>query len=100
MTEKNEDKLENKSINLSDKSLDLLLHGLDNNVSINKSDIFCEYAKWMGEDLNHCPGIGEWKCNLQKYYYASDQYGYDSMDYKACNNNDHTQCKIYLNTIK
>ena len=68
MDEKNTDSVEERII-------EILLH--DNP---KKADLSCEHAQWMGEDLNHCPGVGEWKCMLQKYGYASDQYGIDSID--------------------
>ncbi len=70
-----------------------LLHRADNP---SKADLYCPYINWMGEDLNHCPGIGEWKCSLQEYWYASDQYGLDSKDYKNCNVNDYLKCELYI----
>jgi hypothetical protein len=63
--------------------LNLLTHRLGHN-----QDGRCKYIEWMGEDLNHCPGIGEWKCKLRGYRYASDQYGIDSYDYLECNCKD------------
>ena len=72
---------------------EMLLHGMDNGAD---ADIACPHSTWMGEDLTHCPGVGEWKCLLQKYGYASDQYGIDSVDYRACNAPDHAKCAIYL----
>lgn len=77
---------------ISGKTLEILLHGLDNP---NNASISCPYAEWMGDDLVHVPGVGEWKCKLQKYYYASDQYGIDSSDYGPCMIKDHTACNLY-----
>jgi hypothetical protein len=56
-------------------------------------DAACPEIKWMGEDLGHCPGIGEHKCLLQGYHHGE----YDqNQDYHACNNSDHNACAFYL----
>ena len=78
-----------KTREAQDKFLEILLHGATNP---GNADLFCPYIEWMGEDLGHCPGVGEWKCKLQRYEYASDQYGVDSVDYRACAWADHTTC--------
>ena len=74
--------------------MEILIHGVDNRYG---ADLSCPFTEWMGEDLVHCPGFGEWKCNLQEYRYAGDQYGLDSKDYRACKVIDHSVCHIYLN---
>jgi hypothetical protein len=79
------------------KRLEILLHGSENP---HGADLSCEHAEWIGDDLIHCPGIGEWKCRLQEYWYASDQYGIDSKDYRACNSKDHTNCEEYASEVK
>jgi hypothetical protein len=76
------------------KNLEIILHAQDNK---DNSDLNCPFNTWMGYDLIHCPGIGEWKCLLKKYYYASDQYGYDSIDYNFCNVDNYKTCKLYQN---
>ena len=72
--------------------LDLLFHPVKKT-----QDGRCEYISWMGEDLIHCPGIGEWKCLLRKYSFISDQYGMKSGDFLECNCRNHLNCKYYLN---
>ena len=92
-----EEKIENKlNQDLKFKCLEILLHAQDNKTN---TDLSCPYHTWMGEDLNHCPGIGEWKCKLQEYWYASDQYGLDSKDYRNCNIKNHKDCKLYINSM-
>lgn len=78
------------------KRLEMLLHGSDNP---HGADIRCEHSQWMGEDLNHCHGIGEWKCMLKGYAYASDQYGIDSYDYMRCSGKDFNNCETYNKNI-
>ena len=73
-----------------DLTIDRLLHPTSN------QDIHCPHIKWMGEDLVHCPGIGEWKCLLQRFEYG-DQYGVaHNIDYKACNSPSHKSCQYFL----
>jgi len=79
------------------KSLEILLHAEDNK---EHNDLNCPHHVWMGEDLTHCSGVGEWKCKLQEYYYASDQYGLDSKDYKQCSFKNHSECELYQNRGK
>jgi len=79
------------------KNLEILIHGIDNP---RNADLSCPHNEWMGEDLNHCLGIGEWKCILQKYGYASDQYGIDSIDYRACNIKNFSECDFYKNNLE
>jgi hypothetical protein len=86
------DKMTDQKEDREFKRLEILIHGMDNPHS---ADLSCPHSEWMGEDLAHCPGIGEWKCKLQEYWYASDQYGIDSMDYRACNIKEHNQCEVY-----
>jgi len=51
----------------------------------------CPHIRWMGEDLIHCPGIGEYKCMLQNYTHGE----YDqNLDYQACNNTNHQKCLL------
>ena len=57
----------------------------------------CPHIEWMGEDLTHCPGVGEYKCKLQKES-IGDQYGISGFDYKPCNASDHKVCPLYLAT--
>ena len=55
----------------------------------------CPHIKWLGEDLVHCPGIGEWKCMQQQYEYG--EYGYGgNFDYRECNAANHNTCLVYL----
>ncbi len=59
----------------------------------------CPHIQWMGEDLVHCPGEGEYKCQLQKYEYG--EYGSGgNFDYHPCNATDHTTCPFYISTQK
>ena len=55
-------------------------------------DTDCPKIEWMGEDLNHCPGIGEWKCKLQEDIDPWDH----TKDYKKCNCSDYKKCPVYL----
>ena len=82
-----------KSDVLDLKLLEILLHfeELPNNTDLN-----CPYHTWIGDDLLYS-NAGEWKCHLKKYYYASDQYGLDSVDYSPCNVKDYKKCELYQN---
>ena len=75
-----------------EKSLDAILHPVGPNQDIN-----CPKIEWMGEDLTHCPGIGEWKCNLQSERYGdvSNGGGYENIDYKPCNCSNYEKCEFY-----
>ena len=75
-----------------EKTLDKLLHSVGQN-----QDGTCPKIEWMGEDLTHCPGIGEWKCKLQEERYGDLLYGggNENLDYKPCNCLDHTKCVVY-----
>ena len=61
-------------------------------------DLTCQHIEWMGEDLAHCPGVGEWKCLLQKVTYGDLLYGgcNENTDYEPCNHHNHEECPIYL----
>lgn len=61
-------------------------------------DASCPHIEWMGEDLGHCPGIGEWKCMLQSYQYGDLLHGggSENTDYRSCNHPDHNKCSVYL----
>ena len=65
-------------------------------------DASCPHIQWMGEDLVHCPGVGEWKCMLQDYQYGDLLYGggSENTDYRSCNHPDHNRCSVYLNHQK
>ncbi|MBU3913302.1 MAG: hypothetical protein KKB21_03070 [Nanoarchaeota archaeon] len=58
----------------------------------------CLHIEWMGEDLVHCPGVGEWKCKLQENNYGDLLYGggSENLDYKPCNHPNHGDCQVYL----
>lgn len=76
--------------------LSKLLHPAEKNQDIN-----CPHIEWMGEDLVHCPGVGEWKCKLRSYDCGGDQYGYSpQIDYRSCNCKDHEACSFYQNSLK
>lgn len=80
--------------NLDDKMLDVftkVVHPVPAG-----QDGSCPHIEWMGEDLVHCPGVGEWKCQEQKYEYGDYGSG-GNFDYRACNSADYTACPIYLN---
>ncbi len=61
-------------------------------------DSRCPFIEWMGEDLTHCLGVGEWKCKLQEYKYGDLLYGGwdENTDYRACNCSEHRACYIYF----
>lgn len=61
----------------------------------------CPAIEWMGYDLVHVPGIGEWKCRLQEYQWGDLLYGSGSenTDYRACNNKDHNTCPYFLKKL-
>lgn len=73
----------------TERLIDSFLHPTSN------QDIRCPHIEWMGEDLVHCPGVGEWKCRLQQYKYG-DQYGDSNTDYKVCSSASHKSCQYYL----
>jgi len=76
--------------------ISILLHPAGKN-----QDVTCPQIEWMGEDLVHCPGIGEWKCKLQQHDCGGDQYGYSpQIDYRPCNYKDHKMCSLYENSLK
>lgn len=62
-------------------------------------DASCPHIEWMGEDLVHCPEIGEWKCMLQVYTYGDLLHGggSENTDYRPCNHPNHERCSLYLN---
>jgi hypothetical protein len=70
--------------------LNRLVHKLKKN-----QDGRCEYIEWMGYDLNHCPGIGEWKCKLSGHFEPAE-YGGREFDYNECNCRDFNMCERYL----
>ncbi|MBU0470297.1 MAG: hypothetical protein KKA62_03585 [Nanoarchaeota archaeon] len=74
------------------KSIDALLHPARNNQDLN-----CPEIQWMGTDLIHCPGIGEWKCKLKTEIYGDLLCGggYENLDYKPCNCSNYQICKVY-----
>lgn len=52
----------------------------------------CPYIEWMGYDLGHCPGVGEYKCKLSTYVHGK----YDqNFSYDACNSKDYNECFRY-----
>ncbi|MCA9478269.1 MAG: hypothetical protein KC535_03930 [Nanoarchaeota archaeon] len=53
----------------------------------------CPFIKWMGEDLMHCPGIGEYKCRISTYNYG--EYN-QNQDYNPCISNKHEECERYV----
>ena len=61
-------------------------------------DVKCPHIQWRGEDLNHCPGVGEWKCMFQDYQYGDLLHGggSENTDYLACNHPNHEKCSVYL----
>src|SRR3989344_441867 len=61
-------------------------------------DTNCPQSQWMGEDLNHCPGVGEWKCMLQDYQWGDLLCGggSENTDYRACNHPEHGKRSVYL----
>ena len=75
-----------------EKCIDALLHHPKQSQDTNCPDI-----EWMGEDLTHCSGVGEWKCKLQDDSYGDLLYGggSENKDYKPCNCSDHNNCSIY-----
>lgn len=62
----------------------------------NEQDGSCPSIEWIGDDLVHCPGIGEYKCREQKFE-DPGEYGGISIDYRKCNASDHTTCPFYIN---
>jgi hypothetical protein len=57
----------------------------------------CPHIEWMGEDLNHCPGVGEYKCRIRTYRYGE----YDqNMDYCPCVSDNYKTCWAYLERKK
>ncbi len=80
---------------IDDKVLDNFLQTI--HPVLETQDANCPYIKWLGEDLNHCPGVGEYKCMEQKYEYG--EYGYGgNFDYQPCNSPNHATCPVYLKT--
>ncbi len=79
------------------KGLLKLLHPIPPN-----QDGTCPHIKWMGEDLVHCPGVGEWKCKIQEDRYGDLLYGggYENLDYKPCSNPNHKRCSFYLDNSR
>lgn len=69
-----------------------------NHPSRENQDTTCPDIQWMGEDLVHCPGIGEWKCMLRDYQYGDLLYGggSENTDYRSCDHPNHNKCSVYL----
>lgn len=67
-----------------------------------EQDGSCPRIEWMGEDLGHCPGVGEWKCQLQEFRYGDLLYGGgdECKDYKPCNSSNHQSCPHYLKSVR
>ncbi|MBI2662063.1 hypothetical protein HYX11_01245 [Candidatus Woesearchaeota archaeon] len=59
-------------------------------------DANCPQIEWMGEDLVHCPGVGEYKCKAQRFEDLGE-YGGISIDYMVCKVRDHTTYQFYIN---
>ena len=55
-------------------------------------DTDCPNIAWMGYDLCHCPGYGDWKCESQK---VIDKWR-GTTGYNACNCSDYKKCPVYL----
>ena len=72
--------------------LNVVHHARDN------QDPNCPHIQWRGEDLVHCPGVGELKCMLQKETWGDLLYGggSENTDYLDCNHPEHGKCSVYL----
>ena len=57
----------------------------------------CPYISWMGDDLVHCPGMGEWKCKKQEV--SCGEYG-ECTDYNSCSHEDYNSCPVYFDSQK